>query len=454
MTETRPPHGLGHNLSRSWTGQDRSSSKTAFPRETSTDVWGPTVVGQGRRRLRRPLLLAAAGVLVAAGVVLTLLYWVANTNLERVALPSLAERSGGPLNVLVVGSDARGGLTPEEARLYTLGETDGERGDTVMLISLGADRRHAGVVSFPRDLLVRDGSRRRKLTETFADGPDRVVKVLQATTGVPIHHYVEISIPGFIGVVEAVDGVEICLEEALHDPKSGANFKAGCHHFDPRASLAYVRSRATERGDFDRMERQQTLMRALVQRLTAMRTLVDVPRLFDVVERVSRNVTTDSELGPRHMGVLAVQLRGMATGSVPMITVPAYPTELDGRSYVVPYGPGARPLFKALSEGGPIADHGALEQRQATPVALWTTSRSRGLDRVQRTLFWSGFPVTAVGRGPLDGGKRTTVYSVPGYEQAAGWVEATLGAPVRPLPPNVSAPSGAHVVVAVGEHEG
>ncbi len=418
--------------------------------ETSTEAWGPTVVGRGRRRLRRPLLLAAAGLVVGAGVVVTLLYQVANSNLQRVALPALAERSRGPLNMLVVGSDARTGLTPEEARLYTLGETDGERGDTVMLISLGAGGRDAGVVSFPRDLLVRDGGRRRKLTEAFADGPDRVVKVLQATTGVPIHHYVEVSIPGFIGVIEAVDGVEICLEEPLHDPKSGANFAAGCHHFDPRASLAYVRSRATERGDFDRIERQQTLMRALIGRLTDMRTLVDVPRLFDVVERVSRNVTADEGLGPRRMAMLAVQLRRLAGGSVPMITLPAYPTELDGKSYVVPYEPGARRLFRALTEGSPIGDHGGREQRQATSVALWTTSRSRGLDRVQRTLFWSGFSVSAVGRGPLDAGDRTVVYAVPGHEQAAGWVEATLGAAVRPLPPSVPAPSGAHVVVAVG----
>lgn len=419
--------------------------------KTAEDTWGPTVVGRGRRRFRRSLVLAAAGIAVAAGVVAVLLFRVADSNLERVALPALVERSDGPLNVLVVGSDARRGLTPQEARLYTLGESDGERGDTVMLMSLGADRGNVGVVSFPRDMLVRDANRRRKLGEIFADGPGHVVEVLQATTGVPIHHYVEISIPGFIGVVEAVGGVDICLDEPLHDPKSGANFQPGCHHLDPRAALAYVRSRATERGDFDRMERQQTLMRALLKRLTALRTLADLPRLFDVVERVARNVTTDTKLGPRHMAVLAVQLRRMATGSVPMLTVPAYPTELEGKSYVVAYEPGARPLFEALARGGPIEDHGAREQRQATVVKLWTSSVSRGHDRVQRTLFWSGFTVSGVGRAPFATGDRTTVYAVPGHEQAAGWVEATLGAPVARLPPNVATPAGVHVVVAVGK---
>ncbi len=419
--------------------------------ETAEDTWGPTVVGRGHGRFRRTLLLAAAGLVVAAGVVTVLLFRTADNNLERVSLPALDERSGGPLNVLVVGSDARRGLTPQEARLYTLGESGGERGDTVMLISLGADRSNVGVVSFPRDMLVRDANKRRKLGEIFADGPDRVVEVLQAATGVPVHHYVEISIPGFIGVVEAVGGVDICLDEPLHDPKSGANFQAGCHHLDPRAALAYVRSRATERGDFDRMERQQTLMRALLKRLTALRTLADVPRLFDVVERVARNVTTDTELGPRHMAVLALQLRRMAAGSVPMITVPAYPTELGGKSYVVPYEPGARRLFEALAGGRPIPEHGTREQRQATGVALWTTSRSRGHDRVQRTLFWSGFAVTGVGRAPLDIGDGTTIYAVPGHEQAAGWVQATLGAPVERLPANVATPTGVHVVVAVGK---
>lgn len=418
-------------------------------------VWGPTVNG-GSSRLRRIGLIAAAVVALVAIVVVSVgasLFTVAEGNLERVDLPALTKRTSDrdAMNVLVVGSDSRKGLSAEQIERYRLGEFDGQRSDTVILVSISGDREHVNVVSFPRDLLVRDGDRRRKLTETFAGGPDHVVDVLQGTTGVPIHHYVEISILGFISVVDAVDTVEICLDAALRDRKAAADFDAGCHDMGPAEALAYVRSRSTARGDFDRMERQQNFMRAMIDRLVATRTLVNLPRLFRVVERAADNVTTDSALSIGDMRRLAEEVRGLADGRIPMTTIPAYTARIDGLSYVVPYQPGAEALYGALRDGAEIAPRGTSDDHEQVRVTVWTAGLEEGAGAIERTLFWSAFPTWIAGPGPVEPPTRTTVHAV-GDRQHASWVAATLGAElVEGLPDDVDPPPDSDVVVVTGQ---
>lgn len=419
--------------------------------------WGPTVTGRSRRRHWVRYLVVAL-VIVALFVVGTSysLYQVAIGNITKVDLPALTTQDDppgggdpGPLNVLVVGSDSRAGLTQEEVDRLRLGEFSGGRSDTVILVAISADRQSASVVSFPRDLLVDDDGVERKLTETFAGGPDNVVDVVQDNTGIPIHHYVEISIPGFISVVETVGGVDICLDAPLRDRKSGADFDAGCHDMSPEQALSYVRSRQTRRGDFDRMDRQQRFMKALLDRLVATRTLVDLPRLFSVVDRVSRNVTTDSGLGLSEMRTLAQELRGLANGTIPMHTVPSYAQGIDGVSYVFPYGPGAAALYARLEAGEALPSRGSSDDRIETDVAIWSGGNGEEADIVNRTLFWARFEPFAAGQGPMEV-TTTTVYAVPGEEERAAWVATVLGTTVRRLPADMEPPDGAEVVVVVG----
>lgn len=425
-----------------------------YPLTVPEGVWGPTVTGGSGRDWRRIGFWSAAavvGVAIVVGGVAFALWRVAEGNLDRVALPALQELGDGPMNVLVVGSDSRQGLTEEQIRKYHLGTFAGQRGDTVILVSISRDQEHVSVVSFPRDLLVVDDGERRKLSETFSEGPDHVVEVLQEETGVPIHHYVEVSIPGFISVVEAVGGVSICLDEPLVDDKSGADFEAGCHDMTPAESLAYVRARHTARGDFDRIDRQQVFMRALLDRLISTRMLVDLPRLFQVVEQVSQTVTTDEGLGLGTMRALAEELRGLAAGDVPMVTVPSYPTSIDGASYVVPYDPGAEALYEKLREGLPLQPRGTKDARAEVDVAIWSAGNTEEAERAQRTLFWAAFNAYTAGSGPFDEPAVNSVLAAPGSEEEAGWVAAITGGQVVQTPPDVDLPDGAEVVVVTAD---
>jgi LCP family protein required for cell wall assembly len=419
--------------------------------------WGPTVAGGHRfGRLRRLLLVSAvvaATAVAAVGATGLALLRTADANITKVPVGTLETKDAGqPLNVLVVGSDSREGLTRQQELELELGSFDGQRSDTVIMVSIAPGREGVSIVSFPRDLLVLDeDGDPHKLTETFFEGPEHVVEVLGDNFGVAVHHYAEISVLGFLNVVDTLGAVEICLDQPLHDRKSGASFDAGCHDMDSRDALAYVRSRRGTRGDFERIERQQIFLKAMLRKMVDSRTLVDVPRLFRVVEDVADNVTTDDALGLSTMRQLAEELRGLVTGEVPMTIVPGYTATIGGKSFVVAYAPGARALFRSLRNGEVLASRGTKEQRADTEVAVWTGDRAAGADIVVDTLAYSGFDARGQGTGPLDAGAVTTVYVVPGHEEQAHWVGALLGAPVQALPAGTAPPEDAQVVVAVGD---
>lgn len=427
----------------------------------SAGGWGPERRGgRPRQWLRWGGLAVGWGSIVALVAVVALAFTTLRSveqNITRVDLPELElPEDGGPLNLLVVGSDSREGLTDEQVRSLVLGtsadEVTGQRSDTVVLVSILPDEAGVNIVSFPRDLPVIYEGRRLKLTETFFDGPQAVVDVINENFGLPVHHYLEVSVLGFLTTVEALGSVEICLDEPLVDPASGANFpEVGCYDMGPGQALTYVRSRQGSRGDFQRIERQQTFLKATLRELVDTRLLFDVPKLLDVVEQAASNVTTDEGLRISQIQALANQLRGFAEGNVPMTTVPSYIQTIDGKSFVVPYGPGARALFETIETGGRLASRGSLEERDATQMILWTGGRGQAADRVSSTLFFSGFRPAIDGRGPLDAGATTTVLYTAGNETLAGHVGATLGAPVRTLPSDIPVPPGTQVIVAVGD---
>lgn len=433
--------------------------------DPSVGPWGPTVDNdRGMPPFVRVLAVLGVAAVVGMTAIATtgvLLVQRAEASLTRVPVPQLDQvesSSGtGPRHFLIVGSDSRAGLSAEERRELSLGSFEGQRADTIMYVSISADRETISVVSLPRDLLVYDANdRHRKITDVFAGGADDLVGVIQSNFGLPINHYAAMSLGGFIEVVRTLGDVEICLEQPLRDRKSGADFDAGCHDMDAQDSLAYVRSRSGPLGDFDRIDRQQRFIQAVISELTDARVLVDAPKVFQLVEDVAGNLETDEDLSMTRMLSLADDARQVVTGGVPMTAVPAYPKTIDGIYYVIAYEPGARAIFDSLREGEPIADRGTREERRETIVSVWSGGRAAEQRIVVDTLSFGGFLPGGAGSGPesMDAGDTTAVYSLPGYEQQAEWVAATLGTTVEQLPDGVTAPEGAHVVVAVGDDAG
>jgi LCP family protein required for cell wall assembly len=436
--------------------------------------WGPTVRGRSRNRpLQR--LLSAAGVLalVAVSALATtgfLLYRQADANLTRVAVGSL-EAVGSPSDArhfLIVGSDDRSGLSREEQRRLTLGSEEtfgGQRSDTMIYVTISADRSQVTLISIPRDLVVeREDGSLTKVTNVFAGGPEPVVEALRRTYGLTTNHYAKVSLGGFIDVVDTLGGVTIELDEPLVDRKSGANFaEPGSYELDPTEALAYVRSRQGLQGDFERIERQQNFIKAVLRELTETGNLTNPARLLRLVDDVTSSVTTDQGLGLQEVRFLANDLRTVVTGGVPMRTFPSYAVDLAGGStlpagsYVLPYEPGARALAQAIASGRPLAETATREQAAEVTVAMIPgQNQTASRNVLGPTLVYANYDVVGWSSAPerIHATTTTTVYSRPGKTVEAGRVAAFLGAEVRPLPTDVSAPVGTDVVVAVGADAG
>lgn len=421
--------------------------------------WGPVRQGGCRwRLLRRVAKLAGVVSLVGAVALVSTgfeLYRQLERSLTRVPLDQLDEATTptDARHFLVVGSDSRAELDDAARSEMALGDFEGQRSDTILYVALSEDRSTVSVVSLPRDLLVVDHGRQRKLTETFAGGAEELIRVIQENFGLPVNHYANISLGGFVEVVRTLGEVEICLDEPLEDWRSGADFEAGCHDMDAEEALSYVRSRRGPRADFERIDRQQAFLRATLEELTRAQVLTNVPQLFQLVEDVSTNVVTDEGLGLGQLRGLAEEAREIVGGGVPMTTVPAYTRRVDGTDFVIAYRPGAEALFDDLRHGRPLESRGTSDERSGVRVAVWSGGRSTATKIVGDTLLYAAFDAVPSGRGPqgTDAGATTVVYRVPGEERAAGWVAATLGATVVDLPADVAAPGGADVVVAVGD---
>ena len=69
------------------------------------------------------------------------------------------------------------------------------------------------------------------ITNRATGGPELTIKTVEKATGVRIDHYVEVNIPGFIRIVDAVGGVDVCVSEAVSDEDSGLDLPAGKYAF-------------------------------------------------------------------------------------------------------------------------------------------------------------------------------------------------------------------------------
>ena len=149
-----------------------------------------------------------------------------------------AAKQTGDQNFLLVGSDSREGMdSQQEAELGT-GDAAGRRTDTMMLVHIPAGGGKPALISLPRDSYVPiPGHGRDKLNSAFAiGGPQLLARTVEQVTDVHIDHYAEIGFGGFSGLVDAVGGVDICLDKPMDDEKANAHLPAGCQDLDgPKA---------------------------------------------------------------------------------------------------------------------------------------------------------------------------------------------------------------------------
>ena len=144
--------------------------------------------------------------------------WWMDSSLHRIpALADYPERpaAGKGTTWLLVGSDSRQGLTPDQqAKLATGGDIGNGRTDTILLVHVPGigSSTPTTMVSIPRDSYVPiPGDGEDKINAAFAvGGAPLLAQTVEQATGIRLDHYAEIGFDGFAVLVDAVGGVTVC----------------------------------------------------------------------------------------------------------------------------------------------------------------------------------------------------------------------------------------------------
>lgn len=307
-----------------------------------------------RRSRRRPLRWVLTTLLLAVLAHLVLLGAYTTVKLQEVeALPGGERPEDTPtVTWLLVGSDSREDLSPEERAEYSTGDTDGKRTDTIILVSIPPEGE-AHLVSLPRDsYLPIPGEGEGKLNSAYAlGGPQLLVESVEAATGTHIDHYLEIGLRGIVTMTDAVGGVEVCLSEPIQDEKAGIDLPTGCQSLAGTEALGYVRTRYQDpRGDLGRIERQQTYLNALISELTSTRVLLNPVRQWKVAAAGTESTQIDGG-GITDLADLGLALKGLEGEQILTVPVADPDHQAGGESSVLWDFEAAGELFTALREG-------------------------------------------------------------------------------------------------------
>ncbi len=228
-----------------------------------------------------------------------------------------AAESGEPSNWLLVGTDSREGIDPDDPGSGVFlgeGAPEGKRTDTMIVARVDPGSGQINLLSIPRDLYVPlDGGGEGRINSSFngEGGEERLVNTIESYFGIEINHYAEVNFVGFQDIVEGLGGVPIWFDDPMRDAGSGLNVpNAGCQILDGYQALAFTRGRHVEyfrdgswhldgTGDLGRSSRQQYFIRRVADTVLQKINIADLGTLDNVLTIAGDNLTIDggAEIG-------------------------------------------------------------------------------------------------------------------------------------------------------------
>jgi polyisoprenyl-teichoic acid--peptidoglycan teichoic acid transferase len=385
--------------------------------------------------------------------------------IRSVKVPGLHKSSAGrPFNLLVVGSDSREALDERDGSRY--GQVGGQRNDTTLVVRVEPARKRVSMLSIPRDLVVpiAGTAGENRINAAFTGGPGPLVKTIEQSFGVPIHHYVLIDFDGFQAVVDALGGIDVRFPYPSRDFKSGLDVdQAGCTHLNGRRALALARSRyfsyqldgvwrSDPWADLGRIRRQQVFLQALVKAALD-EGLTNPVRANAFASSLVHEVTKDSALRVRDVIGTAAAFRSfrpsrLATYTLPVTVSTDHPLgdvlllkQPDAQDVVDRFLGRAAPDPPATTPGAAAPSDTQVTVLNALGTAGLAASTATSLRR-------SGYRIATVGNAPTADLTRSQVSYAPGHLPDAKALATTLIGGARLVEDPTLAPS--HLTLILG----
>ncbi|MFI9762986.1 LCP family protein [Streptomyces sp. NPDC051963] len=243
-------------------------------------------------------------------------------------------------NILIIGTDKRTGEGNE-----SYGDTGSVgHADTTILLHVSKDRSNATALSIPRDLIVdipdcptkqEDGTEKtiaglagarfnRSLGENGRD-PGCTMRTVKAATGISPDHFMMADFNAVKTLTTAVEGVDVCVENAVNDKQSKLVLPAGESTVEGEQALAFLRTRKAfgNSGDLDRIKVQQQFLGSLMRKMASGDTLTNPAKLLKLAEAATEALTVDSAIGK--VGTLkdiGLELKKVPTKNITFATIP------------------------------------------------------------------------------------------------------------------------------------
>lgn len=257
----------------------------------------------------------------------------------------------GMLNILVMGSDSRGATTEEALS----GGNSNQRADTLMLVHIPSDRSKVFTVSLMRDLWIDiPGHGQAKINAALAyGGVPLMVQTVESLFNQRIDHVAMIDFEGFVGMTDALGGVEVNVTQSFVSPHSNKKYAKGPTLLNGMGALDFVRERyAYADGDYQRVRNQQAFLRALLTKNLSRDTLLNPVKVHNVISAMAPFVSADSGLNAVTLARLGLELRDVRADDMEMFTLPTLGTgtSADGQSLVIPDRRAIAGLSRALAD--------------------------------------------------------------------------------------------------------
>lgn len=420
---------------------------------------------RGHPRLRRTLIVVgsvAAVLFVLAGAGAYALY-TRFQQIDVIQVPGADTETAAnePMSILLLGSDSRSGRNAK-ARYGLDAGRDGERSDTTILLHISADRTNALAVSIPRDLWVEqpacatdtDGYYAKFNNAFSAGGAACTRELVQQITGVHVNHVVVVDFAGFKDMVDAMGGVEVCLNNPIHDTDALLDLPAGTTVITGERALAFVRARKSvgDGSDIGRIKRQQAFLSAAIRKVTSPSFLLNPAQVYGLLDTATSSLTVSQGLdGVMKMKDLADSVRNISPSDITFVTLPFTYRE-DGANVELDADQ-AEPIFAAIREDTPwpppvtVGPDGKKLTVAPADITVDVVNASGGVvssQRVTRQLAAAGFEVGTV----------TTATAAATTEVRSGDAEAARTVAYATNSLAVTATGGSVTVVVGGDWSG
>ncbi len=203
--------------------------------------------------------------------------------------------------------------------------------DTIIVYHISSWGSKDCLISIPRDVRVElQDYGWSKINAAYKYGGKEMIKEeIYKLTDIQIDKVIVVNFRSFKEIIDILGGVEITVEEALHDPLSGADFDPGTYLMNGEEALSFVRCRSTAGADLDRVDRQKYLLSEVMKQKFSFSMISSAPRIIEVLNEQTRSDLTVWDFGSLGFVLL------FSSKEINWLTIPVEPAYIDGVSYLI-----------------------------------------------------------------------------------------------------------------------